>query len=370
MSQVRVVHLVEDLGLGGLERVVQALARNAERARYGLEIVCAVRGGPMAAEIESEGTPVRVLGLRSYYAGDVLRAARALKAARADVVHSHGHFAGVLARAAAWWSGIPAVVHHLHTADGRLAARHRRLERLLARVTDRVLCCSRAVERHAHEDLGLSRELTLTVLNGIEPPPQVTRPEALRLLGADLTPPLVACVGGLAPHKGQEHLLRAGALLGDSFAGTLVLVGDGPERPRLEALAAACGMASRVVFLGARPDVRRLLPAFDLVVVPSVEREGLGLAALEAMDAGRPVVATRVGGLPEAIEDGRTGLLVPPRDAAALGGAIRSVLDRPDAGRSFGEAGRLRIAALFRAREMARRVESVYEEALGERRAA
>ena len=129
-------------------------------------------------------------------------------------------------------------------------------------------------------------------------------------------------------------------------------------------------MASRVVFLGARPDVRRLLPAFDLVVVPSVEREGLGLAALEAMDAGRPVVATRVGGLPEAIEDGRTGLLVPPRDAAALGGAIRSVLARPDAGRSFGEAGRLRVAALFRAREMARRVESVYEEALGERRAA
>jgi glycosyltransferase involved in cell wall biosynthesis len=370
MSAVGVVHLVEALGVGGLERVVQSLSRHADPRRYRVEVVCAARGGPLAEEIEEAGTPVRLLGAGSYYPRDILRLARLLKGLAPHVVHSHGHFAGVLGRAAAWWAGVPVLIHHLHTTDTTLRDRHRRLERLLARVTRRVVCCSRAVERHALLDLGLDKGLTITVLNGIDPAPMAGAEEAHRLLGRPARP-IVGCVGGLSRHKGQEHLVRAFAALPERLrSGTLALVGDGPGRAHLEEMVAALGLRGRVLFLGERRDARRLLPAFDVVAVPSVCREGLGLAALEAMDAARPVVATRVGGLPEVVEEGRTGLLVDPASPAALAAGLRDVLERPDLGRSLGEAGRRRVEAHFRAATMARRVESIYEEALHARRAA
>jgi glycosyltransferase involved in cell wall biosynthesis len=370
MSLRRVVHLVEDLGMGGLERIVQTLARNADRRRFEVEVVCARGGGALAPEIEAAGTRVRILGLRSYYPGEILKAARSLRRMRPEVVHSHGHFAGVVARAASVMAGIPVVIHHLHTLDGSLRERHLLVERWLARSTSRILCCSRAVEQDAVDRMHLPRERLLTIHNGIDPPPAAGRDEArIRLDRPD--PPVLGCVGSLSPHKGQTTLLRACARLaaGDGPR-SIVLVGEGSERSRLETLSLELGLGPRVTFLGQRSDARSLLPAFDLVVVPSIEREGLGLVALEAMDAGVPVVASRLGGLPEAVDEGRTGFLVPPGDAAALAEAILRVLRLPDRGRSLGEAARWRVEAEFRAATMARRVETVYEEALDERRAA
>jgi glycosyltransferase involved in cell wall biosynthesis len=151
--------------------------------------------------------------------------------------------------------------------------------------------------------------------------------------------------------------------------GTLILVGDGQERLHLEQLASATA-PGRIRFTGERPDARRLLPAFDVVVVPSLEREGLGLAALEAMDAARPVIASRVGGLVEVVEDGRTGLLVEPGSVEAILAALRTILERPGLGHAFGEESRRRVDSTFRAATMARRVEALYEEVLGVRRAA
>lgn len=370
MRPLRVMHVVESLGLGGIERVVQGLARHADRRRFDLRVTCTSRGGPLARAIEEEGTPVRILGLRAYYPWDLAAAARWLAREAPDIVHSHGHFAGVVARCAAFCARVPVAVHHLHTIDTGLRGRHRRLERVLARVTHRILCCSHAVLSHATQTVGLPRALLLAIPNGIDPAPPGGRAEAIRLLG-DVTGPLVGCLGQIATHKGQETLLRACALLAlERTPPTVVLIGDGPDRARLERMAGEAGIASRVVFLGERLDARRLLPALDLVVVPSIAREGLGLATLEAMDAGRPVVASRVGGLVEVVEEGRTGLLVPPGDPIALASAIRSVLERPDRGRGLGEAGRLRVEAEFRAAVMARRVLAVYEEAFDERRAA
>mgnify|MGYP001561056856 CR=1 FL=1 len=372
MTPLRVVHLVEALGTGGLERVVQALARHADARRFRIEVLCAVQGGPVAREIEAAGIRVRVLGAAGYRPRDILAAARLIKEIGADVVHSHGHFAGVLGRGAAWWAGAPVAVHHLHTIDTTLEDRHRRLERFLLRLTSRLLCCSDAVARHASRDLKAPQRLLAVVPNGIDPPPAMTRAQALDRLGlGGISGPIVGCVGGLSRHKGQAVLVQAlGHLAEDRRLPTLVLVGDGPERPRLESAAAGLQGRARVVFAGERPDARALLPAFDLLVVPSIEREGFGLAALEGMDAGLPVVASRLGGLPEVLEDGRTGLLVPPGDARALAVAIERLLANPEERRALGAAGRRQVESRFRAALMTRRVEDVYEEALRERRAA
>jgi glycosyltransferase involved in cell wall biosynthesis len=368
MRPVRVVHVVEALGLGGLERIVATLVRGAS-PRYAAEVLTLAGGGPVADELRASGARVRALDLRDYYPRSVLRVARALVGARAELVHSHGHFAGVAARLAARLVGVGAVIHHLHTSDHSLKPRHRRLERLLGGITHRVVCCSHAVARHAAGEIGLARRLLAVVQNGVDPAPRVERAEALRLLG-DPPGPVVGCVGSLTPHKGQAILLRAFAAAVTAAAGnpgtpaTLVLIGDGGERRALEERAAALGVADRVRFLGARADARRLLPGLDLFVTPSIEREGLSLAALEAMDAGLPVVASRLGGLVEAVEEGRTGLLVPEGDAGAFATAMRSILERPDRGRGLGEEGRRRVEREFRAAAMVGRIESVYEVAL------
>jgi glycosyltransferase involved in cell wall biosynthesis len=361
---VRVVHVVEALGLGGLERVVATLVRHAS-PRFAVTVLSLTGGGTVADELRADGATVRALALRDYYPQSILRTARALVGSRAELVHSHGHFAGVAGRLAARLIGVGTVVHHLHTSDGGLRPRHRRLERLLGTITRRVVCCSDAVARHAREDLGLPEALLAVVRNGIDPAPRSDRMEALALLG-DPPAPVVGCVGALAPHKGQATLLRAFArsTVEPGGAATLILIGDGGERRALEAQAADLGVAARVRFLGARPDARRLLAGFDLFVAPSIGREGLSIATLEAMDAGVPVIASRVGGLVEVVDDGRTGLLVPEGDVVALASAMTSILARPDRGRGLGEAGRRRVEGEFRAAAMVGRIESLYEVAL------
>lgn len=363
--RLRVVHLVEALGLGGLERVVQALARHTDAERYQVEIICTGSEGVLAGEIRDAGTAVWFEPLGGYYPADIVKLTARLRRLRPDLLHSHGHVAGVQSRVASLLAGVGRRVHHLHTIDTSLRPRHRRLERLLARSSCSILCCSEAVARHARRDLHLPESLVVVVPNGIEPAPAVSRNEASALLGHPAGS-LIGCLGSLTTHKGQAVLLQAASRLRRRV--TLIFIGEGPERGRLEAMATQAG--TPVVFLGALSDARRVLPALDIVVVPSIAREGLGLAALEAMDAARPVIASAVGGLPEVVADGQTGLLVPPADPQALAHAIEALLDSPELGQRLGEAGRRRVESHFRASAMVRRVEGIYEEAIGERRAA
>jgi glycosyltransferase involved in cell wall biosynthesis len=183
-------------------------------------------------------------------------------------------------------------------------------------------------------------------------------------LGVPAEAPLVVCVGNLFPYKGQRLLIPALARLRQRLPDThLVLVGEGPDRPTLARLAAAHGQQEYVHLVGARADAPAVLAASDAVAVPS-PAEGLPLVPLEALALGKPVVGTRAGGLPEIITHGVTGLLVPPRQPAALADALLAVLTQPAYAAALAARGRAHVLARFTPAAMAAGVACVYAEAL------
>jgi glycosyltransferase involved in cell wall biosynthesis len=171
---------------------------------------------------------------------------------------------------------------------------------------------------------------------------------------------VIGTVGHLAGQKGQRYLLEAMALLRqEELQLGMVLAGDGDLRTALEAQATALGLSAQVRFTGFRRDILALMQGFDIFVFSSYF-EGLGTAILDAMALGKPVVATRAGGIPEAVHEGVTGLLVPPRDPAALATALRYLLRHPEQAQRFGQAGRQRVEQHFTAERMASETLRIY----------
>jgi glycosyltransferase involved in cell wall biosynthesis len=220
-----------------------------------------------------------------------------------------------------------------------------------------------AVSEAVHRVLlqsGIAPQRVQTVYSGVDmrrfahvtPAPPLF-PAGTRLLGT---------VGHLAGHKGHRYLLEATKYLLQSEPHVgVVIAGTGALRAALEAQAAALGIADRVCFTGFREDILALIQGFEIFVFPSY-LEGLGTSILDAMALRKPVVATRVGGIPEVVEDGVTGLLVPPRDPTALAQALLYLLRHPEQGQKFGEAGRSRVEQHFTAARMAMHTMHIYQQ--------
>ena len=204
--------------------------------------------------------------------------------------------------------------------------------------------------------------------NGIAtqaPPPRATD-ETRALLGIAEGVPLVGMVARLAPRKGIPDFMRAARVVADGLPSTeFVVVGDGPLRGEAESLCRDLKMEDRVQFLGEMESARDLVAALDVLVLPSVS-EGSPILAMEAMVLGKPVVATAVGGVPELVADGETGILVEPRDPEAVGRAVLSLLGQAERAREMGERGRRHAALHFDVRQMLEKTEAVYADLLRE----
>ncbi|MGY1691470.1 glycosyltransferase [Geodermatophilus sp. SYSU D01105] len=289
-----------------------------------------------------------------------------LDAHRVDVFHCH------VGTGAEDWDGVRlahragcrAVVQTQHLPYLVAHPRKRRAFHRSIREVDRLIAVSEGLRR-TYQRIGVPPERFTTVANGVAPlRDRLDRATARAALGLDHDRPVVMTVGRLTHMKGQWHLLDAVPALLARFPDlAVVLVGDGPLREALEKRAAGLGAGEAVRFAGHRTDARQLLAAADVFVLPS-RCEGMPLVALEAMEAGLPVVATRVIGSEEVVVDGVTGALVRPGDPAALGAALARLLADPDLRHRQGAAGRRRHRAAFTRERMARDTAAVYEEVL------
>ena len=360
---MKVVHLVIGGEVAGGQIVALRLALAARDRGHEVSFVSPT-AGPFLDRLHAEGIDAQVIPLSG--AGDLgaVRALhRLLRGERADLLHTHAHFSGnVVGRVAARSAGKP-VISHLHVENAFRAGGPGRTAQIALDNTTARLCASIvAVSDATRASLlaqGYPAGRTVTIHNGIEP---ATPVEPARL-GLPAGAPRLLEVARLCDVKGQRELIRALPRLERQDAVVLLagedLEAGGAFRRGLEQEAEALGVGDRVRFLGYRDDVPALLEAADVFVLPSWV-EGLPLGVLDAMARAKPVVASAVGGTPELVADGETGLLVPARDVGALVRALDEALRDPDRARRLGEAGRRRALEEFSADAAAERVLRLY----------
>jgi glycosyltransferase involved in cell wall biosynthesis len=363
VSSLRVVLALESSGPGGAENVVLRLAR-ALRDRGDEPIVATLQPGWMTERAEALGVPVWIAPQRPGV--DLLwvfRFARALRRSRVDVLHSHEFAMNTFGGAAALLARIPAVstIHGRNWVTGH--PRRGLAYRVLRRAGIPIVPVSEDLAGFLADGLGVPRARLEVIHNGIPLPPEPpageraqVRADARVRLGVPRDLALVVAVGNLYPVKDHATLLRALALLPGA---RVAIAGRGDQEEPLRRLAAELALADRVHLLGLRDDVETVFAAGDVFVQPSLS-EGLPLAVLEAMAHGLPVVASRVGGIPEAVVDGESGFLVPSGDPRALAAALARVLDAGDRGAALGAAARARAVAEFSVERMAERYRELY----------
>jgi glycosyltransferase involved in cell wall biosynthesis len=372
MRKAKVLHLVEDLKTGGLERVIADIAQGLDKQKFEVEVWCVARGGEVAAELAEKGIEVKILGIFScYHPYRIMNIAWLLKKSKADIVHTHGYFASVIGRTAARIAGVPILIDHMHSTYWEYKKRQIFVEKLLSSLTHKVICCSRAVENFVTGHLKVNPSKTIVIYNGADEEIFIpTENSALKArLGIQPADPVVGTVSSLYHHKGHEYLLQAVPLVLEAFPSTkFLIVGDGPLRKKLEDQAEDLNISAHLVFTGKRKDVPDLLSVMGIFVLPSCSREGLGISIIEAMASEKPVVATEIGGIPEVVADEETGYLVPPQNPDALAKAIVNLLQSPQRAKEMGRRGRARFEEKFTKRKMLSEVENLYLNLMKERK--
>ncbi|HEY8517995.1 MAG TPA: glycosyltransferase [Candidatus Binatia bacterium] len=363
MSRLRILFVIDELDIGGTEQQILEIVRRIDRDRFE-PYVCCFRHGRKAQEIEALGVPVLHEPKRlKADPGLVLRLANLMRRERFDIVQTYLWTANTWARVAARIAGVPWLFASERNVDIWEETYKRVIGRFLARSTDRIIANSEAVRQYLLERGGLSPDKVVTIYNGVnfdrfKTPcdPRVRRRE----LGVGDDVVLAGCVARVEPAKDHATLLHAFALISDRVPNLhLVIIGDGSEQARMQRLASELGLGDRVHFTGFRTDSAEWLQSVDISVLSSV-KEGLSNTVLESMAAGKPVVATDVGGNAEVIVDGETGFLVPPRRPNELAEALARVASSRELIASMGAAGRKRADNVFSVRSMVERTEQLY----------
>jgi glycosyltransferase involved in cell wall biosynthesis len=384
---VRVLRVIARLNVGGPALHVALLNSGMDPRRFRSWLVTGTENpgeGTLRHYAEARGVePVvipEILGQATLAPRDIVALAKLtalVRRVRPHVVHTHTAKAGFLGRVAARAAGVPVVLHtyHGHVLSGYYGRMRqhglRLMERGLARLSDRLITVSDRVR----DDLvafGVAPADQFTVVPlGLDLDPMFAAAaqrglfrRELGLVGPAVSAPLVGIVGRLFPIKNHTLFLDAAARVRTAHPeARFVVVGDGPLRGELEARARQPDLADRVIFTGWRHDLPMIYADLDTLVVSSLN-EGTPVSAIEAMAAEVAVVATRVGGLPDLIDDGRTGRLVPSGDPTALAGAINRVLDDPTRGHAIRAAARADVERRFMASRLVGDLQDLYLELL------
>jgi glycosyltransferase involved in cell wall biosynthesis len=378
-SRTKIAHVITESGpFGGAQRNTLLTLKGLIRDGYRVELICG-GGGPLIREARAVGAPVHVVPelIRavdpSRDCRALLRLYRLFRVGEYEIVHTHSVKAGLLGRLAAWWAGVPVIVHTLHGVPFKIncdlkSRFYIACERSLGSITHCFVCVGEVLRQEMSGWKIAPDEKLTTIYSGIDFSayvPQRTSGDMRQKLALDGAWPIVGCIGRLSEQKAQHILVDAVALLAGKYPQIkLLLVGDGPLRLAVEKRIRELSLSSNVSLLGEREDVADLLNVFDIYAMSS-RWEGVGRALTEAMYMALPIVATSVNGVTELISHEKTGLLVFPDDSPALAAAIdRLVSDRQLASQVASNA-RQKAKEIMDGRQMVATIEELYGKLAG-----
>lgn len=376
-EKINILHLIGELPLGGAENLLLVLARNIDRTRFNLSFCCLRRGGYIADRLKEEGFKVVCLDnyrMRHFYK-KIRNIVGLINAECPDIVQTHLIEANLLGRICALFLRVPVVCKTEHAFLSRLWVNptfkqraYLFIDRILDKCSDCIIYVSDAQRRIIN--MGKYNPLRHIVIYNafdgkrfsIDKPKEGIR----RLYGFSPKDIVIGTVGRLVPHKGHDYLFEAVKKVRKKYDRVkIIVVGSGPEEERLKRSVKTLGID--VLFLSERKDVPELMKAMDIYVQPSFW-ETFGLTIAEAMSSGLPVVATNVGGIPEVVLDGETGILVKPEDSDAIADALLRLIENPDLAQKMGEKGRDVAFSKFSGQRYAKDMERLYTSLIEERK--
>jgi len=376
--RIKILYVTVSMELGGTERQLYELAAGLDRERFHPHVCCLRGGGPLSGEFDKIGIPVVIFqhprlgssqNVRNLhiFLSQVRALVRLYREVKPSIVHAFLPIAYVVAGLAARLARVPVLVTSRRGLGYNLE-RHfffRQLGNMVNCWADAVVANSEAVRDDTLARERIDAAKLSVIYNGVKAPAGCGSGDRRADLGKEIAGPIVCCVANFFPYKGHLELLAAASTVVKSFPGAaFVFVGDGIQRPEIEHRMRELGLGENVVMLGSRSDARTIMGFSDMVVLASHE-EGFPNVILEAMAVGKPVVATRVGGVPEAVEDGYTGLLVPPHDPESLAAAILRLLSNRDVAIEMGRRGLERVREHFTIDRMVKSYETLYEKLMG-----
>ncbi len=363
----RLLHLIDHLGSGGAQEALLNLARHLDRRRFHLEVAALHGQGHYGRLFRQLAVPVYSLSPHKYLPLYLPRLCRLLKTGGFDLIHCHLTAANLIGKPLAALLRLPLIFSYDHNDMYRSRQKLRLLlDRLANRLTDHIVAVSASTRDFLIWQEGVPAEKITLIYNGVDlkrfPPAAEAGGRAAwrRARGLPDEAPVVAGVGRLRPQKNFPLFLRAAReVLQEIPQARFVIAGEGPDRDDLETLARDLGIAPQVHFMSYVSDMSALYAGVDVLLMTSLA-EGTPLTVLEALAVGVPVVATRVDGVGEVLEDGQDAFLVPPGDVAACARRTCRLLQDRALARRFSQAGQKRVRERYTALTMTRQVENIY----------
>lgn len=378
MEKIRVAQIITRMDWGGSPDLVRLICSHLDKERFEVTLICGATDYPSRKTSEflsGFGKVVFMPELRRDV--DFVSDLRALirlysyfRGKKFDIAHTHTAKAGALGRFAAFLAGVPVIIHtpHGHNLYGYFGRIFTwwitAVERVSAVWTSKILALT-LLEKNDYLKYGIGKENSIEVVNTAVETDNYQRDSAARLQLRDafhvpIGQSVVGMVGRLEKVKGPDIFVAAAKKVLSVRADVkFILFGDGSMRKELEDDVHSCGLEGRIVFAGWRDDIQQVMSMLDILVLPS-RNEAVGLVLIEAQACGLPVIASNVGGVPEAIKDGQTGILVEPEDPDGLGNAVTRLLDDVRSRVRMGESGRIWAGERFKADIMVNRLTEVY----------
>jgi len=348
---MNIMHVVLSLEYGGLEKVAIDLASYLNNGKHKVIICCLDRLGELAKEAEKRG--VKVIFIKRKPGIDFslpFRLSKVFKDEEIDIVHTHNHAAMLYGTLGARLAGIRAIFNTIHGREKKI--KNKTIWSMAWKMNSMIITISQDAKRELVKNSGINPEKIGVIYNGID---------ISRFKKSDADSNVIGTVSRLSQEKDNFTMLEAFKIISSRLDNvSLVIAGDGPLKESLKAKVESLKLEEKVIFLGFRNDIPEVLSGFSVFALSSLT-EGISISLLEAMASGKPVVATNVGGNPEVVSDGETGLLVPPKEPDKMAEAIIKILSDRDMAKRMGEAGRKGVEEKFSLERMVKEYQEIYE---------